>query len=201
MISCRDCWSWTQPSYITVTRRQSNNQWSGGIAGHPTPKNYECKNPLESILPWFLGMKTASFSLIIFQTAKQSMPISTHRLVQIEGTFEGKTPREGHQGSLVLARQGPGSLGTCNPEETGLPGLPLSWSRTLFSGSGPVGLPPVPWTEKKQLKVRHFSSDAEVIAAAETWLDGQTSDFFFSGLQKLQQRAKKCIGLRGEYTE
>jgi len=31
---------------------------------------------------------------------------------------------------------------------------------------------------KKQLKVRHFSSDAEVIAAAETWLDGQTSDFF-----------------------
>jgi len=30
----------------------------------------------------------------------------------------------------------------------------------------------------KQLKGRHFSSDAEVIAAAETWLDGQTSDFF-----------------------
>jgi histone-lysine N-methyltransferase SETMAR len=32
---------------------------------------------------------------------------------------------------------------------------------------------------KKQLKVRHFSSDAEVIAAAETWLDGQPSEFFF----------------------
>ena len=31
---------------------------------------------------------------------------------------------------------------------------------------------------KKQLKGRHFSSDAEAIAAAETWLDGQTSDFF-----------------------
>jgi len=31
---------------------------------------------------------------------------------------------------------------------------------------------------KKKMKVRHFSSDAEVIAAAETWLDGQTSDFF-----------------------
>jgi len=35
---------------------------------------------------------------------------------------------------------------------------------------------------KKQLKGRHFSSDAEVIAAAETWLDGQHSDFFLSGL-------------------
>jgi len=32
---------------------------------------------------------------------------------------------------------------------------------------------------KKQLKGRHFSSIAEVIAAAETWLDGQPSDFFF----------------------
>jgi len=54
---------------------------------------------------------------------------------------------------------------------------------------------------KKQLKGRHFSSDAEVIAAAETWLDGQPFDFFLSGLQKLEQRAKECIELRGEYVE
>ena len=32
---------------------------------------------------------------------------------------------------------------------------------------------------KKQLKSRHISSDAEVIAASETWLDGQTSEFFW----------------------
>ena len=31
---------------------------------------------------------------------------------------------------------------------------------------------------KKQLKGRLFSSDAEVIPAAETWLDGQLSEFF-----------------------
>ena len=31
---------------------------------------------------------------------------------------------------------------------------------------------------KKQLKGRHFSSAAEVIAAAETWLDGKIPDFF-----------------------
>jgi len=42
------------------------------------------------------------------------------------GHFEGKTPQEGHQGGLVFARQRPGSPDTCNPEETGLPGLPLS---------------------------------------------------------------------------
>ena len=54
---------------------------------------------------------------------------------------------------------------------------------------------------KKQLKVRHFSSDAEVIAAALTWLDGQYSEIFLRGLQKLEQRAKKSIELRGKYVE
>jgi len=54
---------------------------------------------------------------------------------------------------------------------------------------------------KKQLKGRHFSSDAEVMAATETWLDGQLSDFFLSGLQKSDQRAKKFIELRWEYVE
>jgi histone-lysine N-methyltransferase SETMAR len=59
---------------------------------------------------------------------------------------------------------------------------------------------------RKQLKGRHFSTDAEVSAAAETWLDGQLSEFFFfgwggGGLQALEQRAKKCIELRGEYVE
>ena len=40
---------------------------------------------------------------------------------------------------------------------------------------------------KKQFKGRHSSSDAEVIAATETWLDGQPSEFYFlSGLQKLE---------------
>jgi hypothetical protein len=48
-------------------------------------------------------------------------------------------------------------------------------SPTLFSGSGP----------KEQLKGRHFLSDAEVIAATETWLDGQHSEFFFEWLAEV----------------
>jgi len=67
-----------------------------------------------------------------------------------EGHFEGKTPLGGKvtNGGLVLARQCSGSPDTCNTEETGLPGLPVSWSPTIVSRSGPVGLPPVPRTEK-----------------------------------------------------
>jgi len=55
--------------------------------------------------------------------------------------------------------------------------------------------------QKKQLKFRHFSSDAEVIAASEICLDGQISELFLSGLQKLEQWAKKRIELRGEYVQ
>jgi histone-lysine N-methyltransferase SETMAR len=51
---------------------------------------------------------------------------------------------------------------------------------------------------KKQLEGRHLSSEAEVITAAGTSLDGQHSECCMSGLQKLEQRDKKCIELRGE---
>jgi len=39
---------------------------------------------------------------------------------------------------------------------------------------------------KKQLEGRLFSSDAEVIAAAETWLDGQPSDFFIEWVAEVR---------------
>ena len=109
-------------------------------------------------------------------------------------------PREGHQGDLVHARKCPGSPGTCNREETAylcfqcLDHPPYSPDLATLDYHLFPGL-------KKQLKGRHFSSDTEVIAAAETWLDGQPSEFFLSGLQKLEQRTKKCIELRGEYVE
>jgi hypothetical protein len=51
------------------------------------------------------------------------------------------------------------------------------------------------------LKGRHFSSDTQIITAAESWLDGQITEFFLSGLQKLEQRPKKFIEHRGDYVE
>ena len=173
MISCRDWWPWTKSGYITMTWTQSNNQWSVGIAAHPAPKNPSAK------IRWKIS-RLDFFDWLSSKGPNYQRGVLLISAGAIEGHFEGKTQREGHQAGLVLAPQCPGSPGTCNPEETGLPGLPISRSPTLFSGSGPVGLPPVPWTDKKkQLKGRHFSSDKEVIAAAETWLDGQYSDFFW----------------------
>ena len=143
----RDWWPWTKPGYIIMTRRQSNSWWSGGIAALPSPKNSECKNPLGNFSPRFFGIKTES-SLIILQRAKLSTRSITHLCWCNWRTFWRKNAAGSSPSGLVHVRQCPGSPNTCNPEETGLPGIPVSWSSTLFSGSGPVGLPPVPWTEK-----------------------------------------------------
>jgi len=148
MISCRDWWPWTKPGYNTMTRRQSNNHWSEGIPAHPAPKNPDCINPLEKFSPRFFGIKTAFFSLIIFQRAKLLTRSITHLCWCKRRTFLRKNAAGRSPSVSFLARQCPGSPGTCSPGETGLPGLPVSWSPTLFSGSDPVGLPPVPWTEK-----------------------------------------------------
>src|SRR5215469_13161090 len=85
-----------------MTQKQNNNQWSGGIAAHPAPKNSECKNPLENFSPRFVGIKTASSSLIIFQRAKLSTRSITHLcwLVQLKDILMEK--RSGKFTKLVL---------------------------------------------------------------------------------------------------
>ena len=74
MITCRDWWPWTKPGYITMTRRQSDSQWSGDITAQAAPKYSVFKNMLEKISPQFLGIKTTSSPLIIFQRARLSTP-------------------------------------------------------------------------------------------------------------------------------
>jgi len=61
-----------KPGYITITQRQSNNQWSGGIEAKPAPKKFQVLKSAGKFSPWFIEIKTASSSLINFQRAKQS---------------------------------------------------------------------------------------------------------------------------------
>ena len=88
-----------------MTRRQSNNQWIGGIAAHPAPKNSEFKNPLENFSLRFFWIKTASSSLIIFQRAKLPTRVLLISAGAIEGHFVGKTPRERHQGGVLFLHE------------------------------------------------------------------------------------------------
>jgi len=86
----RDWWPWTEPGYVTMTRRQSNNRWNSGIATQLAPENSECKNPLEKFSPRFFEIKTASSSLIVFQRAKISTRSITHLCWRNWRTFRRK---------------------------------------------------------------------------------------------------------------
>jgi len=140
-------------------------------------------------------MKTAFSSLIIFQGQTIDAEYYSSLLVQLKDILKEKRRGKFTKGVLFLHDNASAHRALATQKKLAYlvfqdsPDLALS-DYHLFPGL------------KKQLKVRHFSSDAEVIAAAETWLEGQTSYFFFlSGLQKLEQRAKKCTELGGEYVE
>ena len=170
MISCRDWWPWTKLGYITMTRRQSNNQWSVGKAAHSTPKNSECKNPLENFSPRYFGIKTASFSLIIFQRAKLSTRSITHLCWCKWRTFWRKTPRKFTRGggALFLHDNAPAHRALETHKKLAYLGFQCLDHPHCSPDLAPSDLFP---GLKKQLEGRQFSSDAKVIAAAETWLD------------------------------
>ena len=162
--------------YDPETKQKSMGWWHWA---DPRPNKFRLRKYSGKFSPQFFGIKTASSSLIIFQRARLLTRSITHLCRCNWRTFwrknaTGSSPR----GSCSC---------TTMPRLTGHLQLRRNWSTylgfqcrspTLFSVSGPVGLPPVPWTEKKKSKGRYFSSDADVIAAAESWLDGRTSDFF-----------------------
>ena len=136
-------------AYIAMTRRQSKYRYDTETKqksvewrhnGSTRPKKFRVHNPLEkfSASIFFGGSRRYPPNWLPSKGQNYQRGVLIISAGAIEGHFEGKTPpREGHKGGHVFARQCPGSPGTCNPEETGLPGLPISWSPTLFSGSGP----------------------------------------------------------------
>jgi len=162
MIFCRDWWQWTKPGYITMTRRQSNNQWSGGIAAHPAPKISESKNPLENFSHDFLGSRRHPPSWLSSKGSNYQQGVLLIFAGVIEGHFEEKTPREFHRGGSCFYMTMLRLTGHLQHRKK-LAYLDFHcldhppYTPYLFSGP------------KNQLKVWHFSSDAEVISAAETW--------------------------------
>jgi hypothetical protein len=122
---------------------------SGGKVSHPAPKNPSAKLRWKSSrLDSFLGDQDG-IPLIDYLPKGQTINAEYYSslLVQLKDILK-ETHAKSSPRDLVLSRQCPGSLGTCNPEETGLPRLPVSSSPTLFSGSGPVGLHMFPGLKK-----------------------------------------------------
>ena len=85
-------------SYITMTRRQSNNQWSGGILVHPAQINIpSAKIRWKSSCLDFLGSRRYPPHWIFSKGPNYQRGVLFISAGATEGHFEGKTPREVHQ--------------------------------------------------------------------------------------------------------
>ena len=180
--------------------KQQSVEW--GHSSSHCPKISECKNPLEKFSPRFFGIKTASSSFIVFQRAKMSKRSITHLCWCSWRTFwkknaAGNSPRESCSCTTM-----PRLTEHLQPR--------INWptwaSNVLITHhilqSGPIGLPPGPWTEKNNWKVAIFRpTRRSLLPWRPGWTDNLLNYFFLSDLLKLEQRTKKCIELRGEYVE
>jgi hypothetical protein len=172
-----------------MARRQSNNEWCSGIAAQPAPKKFGGQKSTENFSPrlsfLFGGNKTASSPLILFQSAK----LPTRRITYLcrcnLKIFWSKNATGNSTCGSCSCRTMSGLMGTCTPEETGLPLFPVSWSPYLFSGSGPLRLPP--YTRiKKQFKFAIFLlTRMSLLPRRPGWTDNFLK-YFFEWLRKVR---------------
>jgi len=171
--------------YITTTRRQSNNEWSGGIAAHPAPKKFRVQKSAGKILASIFWDQDGILHIDYLpkgQTIKAEYLSSL--LVQLKGILKEKRRGKVTKGVLILHDNARTHRALATQKK-----LTYLWFQCLDRPPYSPYLAPSDYhlflELKKLLKGRHFSSDAEVIAAAETWLDGQPSEFFFEWLAKV----------------
>jgi len=202
MISCYDWRPWTKPGYITMTRRQSNNQWSGGIAAHLAQKNSECKNPLENISPRFLGSRRHPPHWLSYKVPNYQRGVLLVSAGANEGHFEGKTPRGGilTKGVLFFHDNVPAHWALATQKKLAYLGVHFLDHPPYSLDLAPSDYHLFPGLKKKFESSPFFVRRGGHCCCGD--LVGRTTFWIFlSGLQTLEQRAKKCIELRGEYVE
>ena len=185
--------------YDPETKQQSM-EWRH--SGSTRPKKFRVQKSAGKVLvSIFFGIKTASSSFLIFQRAKLSTRSITHLCWCNWRAFWRKNAAGRSLRGFCSCTTIPRLARHLQPrKKMAHRGFQCLDHPPYFPDLAPSDYDLFPGL-KKQLKGRHFSSDTEVIVAAETWLDRQPSEFFLSVLQKLEQLAKQCIGLRGEYVE
>ena len=177
------------------TKQQSMDWWN---SGSPLPKKIRVQKSTGKVLASIFWDQDGI--LIDYLPKGQIMNAVYYwsLLVQLKNILKEKCrPRVGHHGGLFIARKCPThrALQRRRNWPTSASSVTITypvlqiWPRRTTTCS-------LNW--KNNWKVAIFR-DAEIIAATETWLDGQLSEF--GGLQKLEQQAKMCVELRGEYFE
>ena len=148
--------------------KQQSMEWRHSGSPRPDPKNSECKNLLEKFSPQFFVIKTASSSLIIFQRAKLSARSITYLCWcwQLKDILKEKRQRSGKvtKADLFLHDSAPAHRKLATQNKLAYLGFQCLDHPTYSPDLAPSDYHLFPGL-KKQLKGRHFLSDAEVIAA------------------------------------
>ena len=191
MISCHNWGPRTKPGYITMTRRQNNNQWSVGISANPAPpqKITSAKIRWKSSPLDFLGSRRHPPHWSYSKGPNTQRGVLLISAGTTEGHFVGKDALGSSPNGSCSCTTMPRVSGHLQTKETGLPSDLDPSDYHLFSG-----------LKKNNWKVVIFRpTRRSLVPRRPGWTD--LLNFFWSGFRKLQQRAKKCIELRGEYVE
>ena len=111
-----------------MTWRQCNNQWSGGIAAHPAPKKFRVQISAGKVLASIFFWDQDGILLTDYLPKGQNINAEYYSSLQVQmkDILKEKLRGKVTKAVLFLHDYAPPSPGTCNPEETGLPGLPVS---------------------------------------------------------------------------
>jgi len=161
-----------------MTRRQSNNQWGGGIAAHPAPQKFRVQKSAGKVLASIFWDQD-DILLIDYLPKGQTINAEYYSslLVQLKDILEEKRRGKFTKGVLFLHDNAPAHRTLATQKKLANLGFQCLDHPPYSPDLAPSDYHLFPGLKKK-LKCRHFSSDAEVISATETWLDGQNSDFF-----------------------
>jgi len=161
-----------------MTRRRSNNQWSGGIAAHPAP-NFRVQISAEKFVA-SISWDQDGILLINYIPKGHSINAEYYSFLLVHLKDVLKEKRCGNVTKVVLFVDDKAQDHRALATQKKLPyrGFQFLNHPSYSTDLAPSGYHLFPGLEKN-LKGHHFSSDVEVVAAAETWLDRQLSEFFF----------------------
>ena len=163
---------------ITTIRRPNNSQWSSCTGAYTATKNSECKNPLENISPRFFWDQEGILLIDYLpkgQTINGEYCLSL--LVQLKDICKEKRRRKITMDVLFLHGNAPAHRTLATQKKLSYLGLQRLDHPPCSPDLAPTNYNFFPGLSK-QLKGLHFSSNEEVIAAAITCLNGQSSEFF-----------------------
>jgi len=127
--------------------KQQSMEWQH--SGSPPPKKFRVQKSAGKVLASIFWVQEGIL-LIDYLPKGQTINAEYYSslLVQLKDILKEKRRQKVIKGVLFLHDNAPAHRALATQKKLAYLGFKMSWSPTLFSGSGPVGLPPVLWTKK-----------------------------------------------------